>query len=84
MGYKSYFEMVREIEASRNEIESLRGKLKISQAKRRELSEKLLEISDNSSSDEASIEALADEVEKVNDEKLNLRRKLEGLTIRMS
>lgn len=76
MGNRRYFEMVRELEASKNEIESFRGKLKVSQVKRRELSKKLLEISDNSSSDEANIEALADEVEKVNDEKLNLRREL--------
>lgn len=76
--------MGRELDASRNEVESLRGKLKASQVKRRELSEKLLEISDNSSSNEANIEALAEGVEKVNDEKLNLRRELEGLTIRMS
>lgn len=44
----------------------------------------MLEISNNSSSDEANIDALSEEVEKLKGEKLNLRRELEGLTIHMS
>lgn len=43
-----------------------------------------MEISDNSSSDEANIDALAEEVEKLNGEKLNLRKELEALTTRIS
>lgn len=84
MGDMSYFEIARDLEASRNKLETLRVKLKASQVKKRELIEQLLEISDNSSSDEANIDALAEEVEKLNSEKLNLRREIEGLTICMS
>lgn len=76
--------MARELEASRNEVETLRVKLKASLVKRRELTKQMLEISDNSSSNEANIDALAEEVKKLNSEKLNLRREVDGLTIRMS
>lgn len=41
--------------------------------------EQLLEVSESSSYDEANIGALVDEVEKLNDEKTNLRRELEAL-----
>lgn len=43
-----------------------------------------MEIFDNNFSNEANIDALVEEVEKLNGEKLNLRRELEALTIRMS
>lgn len=84
MGYMSYFEMARELEASKNDLKNLRVKLKASQVKRKELTEQLLEIYDNSSSNEANIDALAKVVENLNGEKINVRRELEGLTICMS
>lgn len=83
MGDMSYREMARVLDATKEEIETLRGKFKASQVKRGELTKKLLEISDNSSSDEANIDALAEEVETMNGEKLNLRREIEALTISM-
>lgn len=43
-----------------------------------------MEFTESSSSDEANIDALVNEVDKLNDDKTNIRRKLEALTIRMS
>lgn len=43
-----------------------------------------MELSEKSLAEEANIGALSNEVEMLNDEKLNLRRELEVLTIRMS
>ncbi|XP_057860638.2 uncharacterized protein LOC131069293 [Cryptomeria japonica] len=57
---------------------ALRVNYKSSLVKRRELAELLFELSENSSSEEANIDALANEVEKMNDEKSNLRRELEA------
>lgn len=42
-----------------------------------------MELTENSSSDEADMDALVEEVEKLNESKANLRIELEGLTIRM-
>lgn len=62
MGDMSSLEMDRVLDASNKEIETMRVRFKASQVKRRELTEKLLEISDNSSSDETNIDALVKEV----------------------
>lgn len=51
--------------------------------KRREHAEKLMELSENSSVDEANMEVLIVEVNKLNESNSNLRKELEGLTIRM-
>ncbi|XP_059067731.1 uncharacterized protein LOC131858498 [Cryptomeria japonica] len=48
----SYREIARELVETRDELEILRHKFKASQARRKELIDQLLEISDNSSSDE--------------------------------
>lgn len=69
---------------SEEALGELRVKYKASLAKRRELAEQLMELSESSSSEEANTDALANEVEKMNDEKSNVRRELEALTIRMS
>lgn len=43
-----------------------------------------MDLSENSSSVEENIDALVNEVEKLNDDKTNLRKELEALTIRMN
>lgn len=83
MGDMSYRDMARVLDATKEELETLRGRFKASLVKRREMTEQLLEIFDKSSLDEANIDALAEEVEKMNGRKLNLRRVLETLTIDM-
>ncbi|XP_059068172.1 uncharacterized protein LOC131858744 [Cryptomeria japonica] len=84
MGDMSYREISNWLAESEEAQGELRVKYKTSLAKRRELAEQLYELSKNSSSEEANIDALANEVEKMNDEKSNLRRELEALTIQMS
>lgn len=64
--------------------DELKVKYKASLAKRREIVEKMLEITENSSSNEVDMDTLVKEVEKMNESKTNLRKELEGLTIRMS
>lgn len=63
--------------------DELKVKYKASLTKRREHAEKLMELTENSSSNEADMEALVEEVEKLNEYNAILRRELEGLTIRM-
>lgn len=63
--------------------DDLMVKYKASQAKRREHTEKLMELSENSSANEVDMEALIAEVNKLNESNSNLRKELEGLTIWM-
>lgn len=80
----SYRELFNQLGESEEALGELRVTYKASLAKRRELVEQLYELSEISSSEEANIDALVNEVENLNDDKSNLRRELEALTIRMS
>ncbi|XP_057828876.1 uncharacterized protein LOC131040020 [Cryptomeria japonica] len=68
---------------SEKAYDELKVKYKESLTKRRELTEQLMEITENNSFDEADMGALVEEVEKLKKSKENLRRELEALTIRM-
>ena len=63
---------------SEQAYDDLMVKYKASQAKRREHAEKLMELSENSSADEADMEALIAEVNMLNKSNSNLRKELEG------
>lgn len=77
-------ELTNHLAESQRAYDELKIKYKASLAKRRELAKQMTEITENSSSDEAEMDALVQEVEKLNESKTYLRRELEGLTIRMS
>lgn len=68
----SYKELSNRLAESEEGLGELRVKYKSSLAKRRELVEKLIELSENSSFEEEKIDALSNEVENINDEKSNL------------
>ncbi|XP_059064791.1 uncharacterized protein LOC131856861 [Cryptomeria japonica] len=80
----SYRELSNRLAESKEALGELRVKYKASLAKRIELAKQLMELSENSSSEEATIDVLSNKVEMENDEKSNLRRELNALTIRMS
>lgn len=84
MGDMSYREISNRLVESKESLGELRVKYKASLAKKREVAERLYEISENSLFEEANIDALANEVENLNDDKSNLRREVEALTTRMS
>lgn len=84
MGDMSYREMSHKLAKTEEALVTLRGKYKTSLANRRDLTEQLLEVFESSSSNEANIGALVDEVEKLNEEKTKFKRELEALTIQMS
>lgn len=80
----SYIDLSHRLVESKEAHGELKVKYKDSLAKRKELVEQLLEFNESSSSDEENIDVLVNEVEKLNDNKTNLRRELEDLTIRIS
>ncbi|XP_059073482.1 uncharacterized protein LOC131874225 [Cryptomeria japonica] len=83
MGDMSYRELSNRLAKSEEALDTLKGKYKASLAKRRELAKKMVDLNENSSSYEANMDTLVTEVEKLDDEKANLRRELEALFIRM-
>ncbi|XP_059078096.1 uncharacterized protein LOC131876670 [Cryptomeria japonica] len=80
----SYREFSNWLVESKEALGESRVKYKASLAKRRKLAKQLYELSESSSSEEANMDALVNEAEKLNDDKSNLRREIEALTIRMS
>lgn len=84
MGDMRYKELSNRLAESEEALGELRVKYKDSLAKRRELAEQLYEISENSSFEEANIDALANKVKNMNDDNSNLSREMETLSIWMS
>ncbi|XP_059077972.1 uncharacterized protein LOC131876559 [Cryptomeria japonica] len=84
MGDMSYRELSNQLAKTKEALDTLKGKYKDSLSKRRDFAEQLMEFTESNYFDEENTDALVNEVEKLNDDKANVRRELESLTIRMS